>query len=460
MRRTTQTTTFALVMLAALGLGCVGGSKSNQVNKEALKQYVLSAAPGDIPHRVDAVFEGKAKLLGYRISPEGTAGPGAEIKLTMYWECMEDIPDGWNLFTHVLDAAGQRVLNVDNVGPIRQWTDNRQALAPSVWEKGKVYVDEQVFRLPDQLDTPELSVVTGIWKAEARLKITSGPHDTENRAIVAHLKTGQTKKPKPFTGLKTLRVDKLEKGAKITIDGNLDDEPWKKAASTGPFVDVGSGQPNPAFPVQGSAKLAWDDTHLYVAFEVQSKTIVGGFPKDAKDPHLWEKDTVEIMIDPDGDGDNQDYYEIQINPQNLVFDTQYDGYNRPKDDTKNIFGHMDWSAKLESAVVVKGELDKPNKGEGYTVEAKIPWASFSKAAQLPPKPGDRWRMNFYSMKNNSGVAWSPILGKGNFHRASRFGRVIFALPGEPLPAPAVSASGSARPMPIPPRIMPRLKNPQ
>ena len=41
----------------------------------------------------------------------------------------------------------------------------------------------------------------------------------------------------------------------------------------------------------------WDDKNLYVAFEVQSKSIVGGFPKDAKDPHLWEKDTTEIMID-------------------------------------------------------------------------------------------------------------------------------------------------------------------
>ena len=32
-------------------------------------------------------------------------------------------------------------------------------------------------------------------------------------------------------------------------------------------------------------------------------------------------------------------------------------------------------------------------------------------------------MNFYAMKNNGGTAWSPILGMGNFHRASRFGRV-------------------------------------
>ncbi len=35
-------------------------------------------------------------------------------------------------------------------------------------------------------------------------------------------------------------------------------------------------------------------------------------------------------------------------------------------------------------------------------------------------------MNFYAMENNGGTAWSPILGQGNFHRASRFGRVTWS----------------------------------
>ena len=45
---------------------------------------------------------------------------------------------------------------------------------------------------------------------------------------------------------------------------------------------------------------------------------------------------------------------------------------------------------------------------------------------LPPKPGDTWRMNFYAMENNGGTAWSPILGQGNFHKASRFGKVTWS----------------------------------
>ncbi len=224
--------------------------------------------------------------------------------------------------------------------------------------------------------------------------------------------------------IKEIAVPTLSPGDTLTIDGKLDEPAWAKAADTGPFVDVSSGAPNPRIPVQGSARLLWDERFLYAGFDVKDITIRGGFPPDARDPHLWERDTVELMIDPDGDGDNKDYYEIQINPQNLVFDSQFDDYNQPRGGNAGPFGHQDWSAGLESAVVLRGTIDADgDKDEGYVVEVKIPWASFAKAKKAPPAPGDSWRMNLYAMQNNGGVAWSPILGMGNFHRAPRFGRV-------------------------------------
>jgi hypothetical protein len=85
---------------------------------------------------------------------------------------------------------------------------------------------------------------------------------------------------------------------------------------------------------------------------------------------------------------------------------------------------------LESAVVIDGTLDKADdKDKGYTVEIRIPWASLNKAKKVPPEVGSEWRMNLYAMQDNSGVAWSPILGQGNFHKASRFGNVLWAEKG-------------------------------
>src|SRR5262249_58360151 len=101
----------------------------------------------------------------------------------------------------------------------------------------------------------------------------------------------------------------------------------------------------------------------------------------------------------------------------------------PNTEPKRALGHEDWDPKLKIAVAVTGTIDKSgDKDTGYTVEAAIPWTAFSKAAHRPPQNGDTWRMNFYAMKNNGGVAWSPILGQGNFHKSSRFGKVVFMAP--------------------------------
>jgi hypothetical protein len=214
--------------------------------------------------------------------------------------------------------------------------------------------------------------------------------------------------------------------AAITIDGALTDKGWGEAANLGNFVGVSTGKPTASNHVQGFAKLFWDESYLYVAISVEDAKIRGGFPNDAVDPHLWERDTAEIMIDPKGDGDNKDYFEIQIGPQNLVFDSRFDDYNKPKGGPNGPFGHEEWSSEVKSAVAIYGTLDDDsNTDVAYVVEARFPWSAFERAVKVPPDDGDSWRMNFYAMENNGGVAWSPILGKGNFHKASRFGRVTF-----------------------------------
>lgn len=232
--------------------------------------------------------------------------------------------------------------------------------------------------------------------------------------------------PDGAVAVPSLDVPRRPADAPITIDGALDEPAWRSAVDTGAFVDPGTSRSPARLPVGGRARLLWDDTALYVAFDVLDRTIRGGFPADAVDPHLWERDTVELMIDPDGDGDNRDYYEIQVSPQNLVFDSRFDDYNAPRGGDRGPFGHQAWSARLESAVHLRGSIDDDgDDDEGYVVELRIPWSSFDRARKAPPAAGDTWRMNLYAMEDNGGAAWSPLLGQGNFHRASRFGRVRF-----------------------------------
>ena len=461
---------FGIVISGFIGLamtsGCVGGGKGISADdKERLKPYILDAVPTDIPHPVDVNFENKIHLLGWKAEPE-TAGKGQDVKVTYYWRCDDPVESGWALFTHVYDASINKYDNLDWASAIREKKDEHQILGPDKWEKGKVYVDEMSYKIPDWVQGPQLQLLTGIWKDTSkdtvRLRILSGPGDSENRATVGIIKTGLSGQPtasdkdKPKNALPQLVVNKLAASDKITVDGKLDEPAWKNAASTGDFVEVGTGAPNKSFPVNGSAKLAWDDQNLYVAYVVTDPDLVGGFKDDKTgpdytvtgQPKTWTKETVEMMTDPGPAGDNKTYYELQINPQNKVFKSQFDDYNLPKAEPNGPYGHEDWDPKLKSAVVVQGTLDTPgDKDTGYTVEASIPWAAFGKASSatvsVPPKPGDTWRMNFYAMKENGGVAWSPILGAGNFHRASRFGKVVWSVPGMVLPGADAGAAAMA-----------------
>ncbi|HTM46774.1 MAG TPA: carbohydrate-binding family 9-like protein [Polyangiaceae bacterium] len=438
-------------LLASLvfSVGCVSKSapaakKKTAHTAEKIDKYILDKAPDNI-RKLDINFDDKITLLGYTVTPTGALRARDKVTLTLYWRVDNPITEkGWTLFTHLHDANRKRIANADKYGPLRQFKNGQPALPVDQWKAGKVYKDVQKFSPPRKNTTDELIVVAGIGKnKESFLQVKSGAAFDSKGGLVAKLKCkGKKGGAKHSTKVPELRVDRLEPTVQIKIDGKLDEEAWKTAPSTGPFVSVTTGDQDPSSAVQGSVRMLWNTKDLYLAYEVQDANIVGGFDKAAKDPHLWTKDTVELMVDPEGDGDNKDYYEIQVGPQNLVFDSQFDDYNQPKKEPDGPFGHQEWSAKLQSAVAIDGTIDNSDdKDKGYTVEIRIPWTSFSKAKKLPPAIGSSWRMNFYAMQDNSGVGWSPILGQGNFHKASRFGNVLWAEKGwEPPAAPVVDVA--------------------
>lgn len=203
-----------------------------------------------------------------------------------------------------------------------------------------------------------------------------------------------------------------------TIDGRLDDPVWAEATSTESFVHTMSGAP--AEP-EATAKIAWDDENLYVAFEVADDYLHCDL--EGHDPHLWEQDTVEIMVDPDGDGRN--YFEMQLSPTDQVFDTRYESRRVPQP-----FGVVAWDSELRGASRVDGTVNDDDDDRGYAAEIAIPWTAFHHGSTPadPPARGDEWRVALYVLDLRRdgwrGVGWSPPM-VGDFHVPDRFGRVIF-----------------------------------
>ena len=176
----------------------------------------------------------------------------------------------------------------------------------------------------------------------------------------------------------------------ITIDGVIDKEEWEKIAWTDKFVDIeGQNKPNPFLDCR--AKITWDNEYLYFAAHLEEPHIWATLTEH--DAIMFHDDDFEVFIDPDGDG--HQYFELEMNAFNSIWDL-YMLYPYYMDDRRNYI--MNWNIKgLKSAVHIEGSLnDGSDEDEYWSLELAIPWSTFKdfKKGEGKPEVGDQWRMNF------------------------------------------------------------------
>jgi len=215
--------TLLLSVALCFSVGCAqapapeGDAEKPELSAEA-KSLVLDEAPTDIAHPLFIDFNGRADLLGYALSPEGTAAPGSQLTLKLYWRSTGKLDDGYVPFTELVLPSGTRT-EVESTNPIR-----KGELVPSKWEQGKVYVDEVSLTVPKDIDASRFSIVVGLKtdpiapeaaaepsepqdpkKAAKKvdksaegsfgavyLSVLSGPSDSKHGGVIASLETGVT----------------------------------------------------------------------------------------------------------------------------------------------------------------------------------------------------------------------------------------------------------------------------
>ncbi|MFD1614140.1 carbohydrate-binding family 9-like protein [Gelatiniphilus marinus] len=200
--------------------------------------------------------------------------------------------------------------------------------------------------------------------------------------------------PKTYVAYKTSEV--------ITIDGKADETVWEKAKWTTDFVDI-EGIKTPKY--QTNVKMLWDENYYYILAKM-------------KEPHVWgditERDAIvffnndfEVFIDTNGDTHN--YYELEINALNTVWDLFI---NKPYREANNV-ALNDWNfTGLKSAVTVNGTLNNPNDiDKSWTLEIAIPFKDLRTAYHQDNVPRDQfYRVNF------SRVNWDHEITNGKYAR--------------------------------------------
>lgn len=210
--------------------------------------------------------------------------------------------------------------------------------------------------------------------------------------------------------------------APLEVAGRLSDPRWQMA-ETLELTDPVTGRPHPD---RVSARLLYSDTHLYIGFTCADAYVWATLT--GRDTAVWTEECVEVFLCPSGKTRN--YYEININPLNTVFDTFILNGRPENGEGWDVMSFVEaYTCKgLETAVFVDGELGQPGAG-GWTAEYAIPFASLIGGDTLTPCPGDQWRMNLCRIDRppDSPIrhySWATI-GKVDFHLPWHFGTLVF-----------------------------------
>ena len=202
----------------------------------------------------------------------------------------------------------------------------------------------------------------------------------------------------------------------LKIDGKLDESSWQKAKETEAFEDIsGAGFAEPKYKT--TAKMLWDDDFLYVGAILEEPNI------DAK---LTQRDTIiyydndfEVFIDPDTDGHN--YFEIEVNAKNVLFDLMLDKPYRVGGDF-----FLQWDCPgIQSAIHIDGTLNNPKDTDKFwSVEMAIPRQALTLSFNNLLKAGNTWRINFsrveWLKKPEENWVWNAT-GRIDMHMPERWG---------------------------------------
>jgi len=343
---------------------------------------------------------GRLEWLGADLGPS-PALPGRPLRITHYWRCLAPVDVDYRVLVH-LERPGQAGVLVNG-----DHTPLGGFLPTSRWRAGEIYRDTHRVELP-RAPGARLALRVGLYRGEERLPVDAPrAHDGAHRALAGELPVAASPPPP------TLWAAPAAAGA-IKVDGRLDEPAWAWAPVVTLEGSAGQGAPELAT----FARLLATPEGLVVGFEAEDTDAWS--PYGADDAPLYEAEVVELFVDADGAGGR--YQEFQVAPTGHTFDARFSG---PRSGME-----LGWSAGMEAAVEVLGEVnDRGDEDGGWRVELRVPWGALEPAPRLPPRPGDRWKINLYRLEHHGrrrvegSAASAPRVP--DFHHLPRFATLEF-----------------------------------
>lgn len=217
----------------------------------------------------------------------------------------------------------------------------------------------------------------------------------------------------------TYRVPRMQDNPTLDAD-------WNKAAWKGvtPLVLEYYMGKEPKHQPKVQARMAYDHDSLYLIWRVEDQYILARRTQHQQD--VCRDSCVEFFFTPVGDPQEGGYFNLETSCTGVkLFQAHFTG-SKDKTFTDHDFASVVTAASLKGPINV--EIDSPTT---WTVEYKVPLRLLEKFAKVErPRPGVRWRGNFYKCADDTShphwLTWSPVsFARPSFHLPKYFGILVF-----------------------------------
>ena len=186
------------------------------------------------------------------------------------------------------------------------------------------------------------------------------------------------------------------------VDGVISETEWKNVSHYTGFSQLPGGAVGTH---QASVRIGYDDKALYFALRSDGHKRAPVMNKDKRDANLWEDDSFEVFLVPDGKG--KEYYQFIVNHRGVVFDQ----HARSGTSTAECISWNSSGFRAASKIT----------GRSWSMEIAIPFADLGKSA---PRAGDIWHFNLCeTLQGIASFSLAPV--QHGFAEPEKFGILKF-----------------------------------
>ena len=202
------------------------------------------------------------------------------------------------------------------------------------------------------------------------------------------------------------------------LTGTGDHVAWRRAE----WTPLRRRQPD-GHPYEARFKLLYSTTGLYCLMEGTDRILTATMNEDFMD--LWNEDVFEVFLWTDER--HPVYFEYEISPLNHELPILIPNFGG------QFLGWRPWRYEgdrltRKATSTMGGPKQSYAAIQGWRAEFFIPYTLLKPLQNVPPKPGTRWRANFYRMDHDEGKRtqwdWAPV--GVSFHEYEKFGELLFA----------------------------------